>query len=221
MKIKLARCTLSVEGHVPLRLAWGGHKKIAVGCTSGTVIIWDMLNLLTKNQTQSKIECLPFVLQSILMLDVSVSCISWNRLKDPDRISVGGYDGRVSVVDTTDPGIHFLVARLRSIVRTCICVSHCPGLFYTDNDGIVRAVLFTENGNTTSQKYGYTPGTYWDMDASEHHAHFAFVTSLGWLRTSNMYQQRSRYTVWLSFYFFFFHRNPWKINFFFLSMSMC
>ncbi|KAI9253116.1 hypothetical protein EDC94DRAFT_270735 [Helicostylum pulchrum] len=196
VKIKRARCTLRVKGHIPMRISWGGHKKLAVGCTSGSVIIWDMVSLLSAdNQSKAELECLPHILQSVLALDASVSSICWNGIRDPDRFVVAGFDGHVMVVDTNDPGLHLSLVRLRNIARTGAWVSHWPAVFYSDNDGVARGVMMIENGGNASLKYGYTPGICWDMCASEHHYQIALVTSLGWLRTSNIHQERSRYSL--------------------------
>lgn len=221
MKIKRARCTLLVKGHAPTCISWGGHKKLAVGCTSGSVIVWDMLSLLSAdNQSKDELECLPHILQSFLVLDANVSAVCWNGIRDPDRFVVSGYDGHVLVVDTNDPGLRLSLVRLRNIARTGTWVSHWPAVFYSDNDGVAKGVMMIENGALASLKYGYTPGTCWDMCASEQHHHIAWVTSLGWLRTSNIHQERSRYSVTSFFFFRTRARKKYSTCFFFLVIVL-
>lgn len=195
VKIKSSRATFAIAGNFPMYISWGGHKKIAAGCTTGTVVVWDMQSVLFDNQPKDADLSKVNLLLTMLVLDAAVSFLTWNGIKNPEKMVVGGYDGRTALIDINDPNISLTVMRSRNLMKTCVWASHYPTFLFTDNDNVARGFALNEDGTTSMLKYGETPGFCWDMASSEHHGQFALVTSLGWLRTSNLYQIKSRKLV--------------------------
>lgn len=183
-------------------ISWGGHKKIVAGCSTGAVIVWDIEAVFADNRAKDENDTKAKVLLSMLVLDAAVSSITWNGIQNPSRLVMTGYDGRTIMVDTEDPSIPFLIMRSRNMMKSCAWASHSPAFVFTDNDNVSRAFAMTEDSTTRMTKYGETPGFCWHMAMSEHHGQFALATSLGWLKTSNLYYVRLRRMV--SFFFFLF-----------------
>jgi WD40 repeat protein len=195
MNIKLSRCTFAIKGSNFMNLAWGGHKKIATGCNYGSVIIWDMQLALADNQPKLAQDSRRFVQLSILPLDASVKCLSWNGQRDPERLMVGGYDGKLTLVDINDPFMPMMIMRSRNVINTCAWNSRDGPMMFVDGEKNTRGYSFNEDSSASMFKFGDIPGFCWTMAISEHHGQFALGTSLGWLRTGNMYQTRSRKLV--------------------------
>jgi WD40 repeat protein len=53
---------------------------------------------------------------SFIFLDSSVRCISWHGHDDPDKLIVGGYDGKLILVDINDSFLYLLLHRSRGKV---------------------------------------------------------------------------------------------------------
>lgn len=62
---------------------------------------------------------------SFTFLDSSARCISWHGHDDPNKLIVGGYDGKLILVDINDPFMYLLLHRSRGkvwilFVQLCI-----------------------------------------------------------------------------------------------------
>lgn len=195
MKIKSPRATFGISATYPLCIAWGEHKKLAVGCSTGTVIIYDMVSTLSQNQTKNPIQSRGDILVSMLVLDAAISNVTWNGVYKSDKLVVTGYDGRAVFLDLDDPNITLVVMRSRNVMKSSAWASHAPCFVFTDNDFISRAFGISEDGSMRMAKYGETPGFCWQMAVSEHHGQFALGTSVGWVKSSNLYQVKLRALV--------------------------
>lgn len=180
-------------------MSWGGHKKLAVGYTFGSIVVWNMEKALSSNNEtllpdQSRI----LIQMSVLPFYATVSGLSWNGIKNPERIVAAAFDGQTKVIDTNDPFIYFDVLRVRSISKAVGWANYNGPVLYSDTDGNCRGVSGTQDYNTVTLKYMDTPGICWEIGTTEHHGSFALVTSLGWLKTCNAYQVRTRTIVIIS-----------------------
>jgi hypothetical protein len=80
-------------------------------------------------------------------------------------------------------------------MAACGWASHTSAMFFVDGDNISKGFAFNEDGSPSMFKYGEMPGLCWDIALSEHHGQFALCSGTGWVRTSNMYQLKSRNLV--------------------------
>lgn len=81
------------------------------------------------------------------------------------------------------------------IVGACAWASHTSMMLYVDGENNSKGYSYNEDGSSSVFKYGEFPGLCWDIGVSEHHGQFALCSSIGWVRTSNMYQIKSRKLV--------------------------
>lgn len=56
--------------------------------------------------------------------DASVRCITWRGFDDPDKLFVGGYDGKLALMDTKDPFMPLTVQRARGRVATHVLLAY-------------------------------------------------------------------------------------------------
>ena len=195
VKIKTPKCTFTIAGGNPFKISWGGHKKLAVGCTWGSIVVFDMESALADNRPKSAQKSQEYIQLSKISLSATVASLSWNGIKNPDRIVAGGYDGHVIILDTHDPEIIYAPVKLRSIAYSVAWAHYEAPFLYSDTDGNCKGLSGAENFTVTSAKYIDAPGNVWDIGVSQHHGQLAIGTSLGWVRSSNMYQIRSRVIV--------------------------
>jgi hypothetical protein len=195
VKISASRCTFTVSGSNPMSISWGGHKKLAAGCTFGAVVVWNMEKALVSNEKIFPEQSKRLVQLSVLPFDATVSNISWNGVKNPERLLASAYDGRIKIIDTNDPSSHYLIIRLRGVAKAIAWPNYNGPCLFMDNDGNCRGMGITEEHSNIMMKYMDTPGFCWDIGTSEHHGTFALATSLGWLKTSNAFQARSKSLV--------------------------
>lgn len=195
LKIKSPRCTFAIKGTNFMNLAWGGHKRIATGCNYGNVIVWDMVQALSDNQPKDSMESKRCLQLTVIPMDASVRSLTWNGHRDPERLVIAGYDGKLVLVDMNDPFVPLLVARSRNVMNACAWNSHEGPLIFVDGEKIARGFAFNEDGTSSMFIFGDVPGFCWTCAISENHGQIAFGTSIGWLRSGNMYQLRSRKLV--------------------------
>lgn len=142
---------------------------------------------------------------SCMSLDSAARDITWNGIFEPERIAVCGMDGNLNVIDSNDPFISLGVARIRGIYGACAWAGHNNIIISTDADCVNRGITFNMDGSLTKFKYGICPGFTWSIGVSEHHGQFALGTSLGWVRSSNVYtvKMRGHASIYNKYWFFF------------------
>lgn len=68
-------------------------------------------------------------------------------------------------------------------------------MLFVDGDNHSKGFSYNEDGSSSVFKFGEIPGLCWNIAVSEHHGQFVACSSTGWVRTSNMYQLKSRKLV--------------------------
>jgi hypothetical protein len=77
------------------------------------MVVWDMTSALADACANQIDKSRHHIHQSSLAADSAVRCITWNGIDEPERLLLGGYDGRLGLVDTNDPFIPLAVNRAR------------------------------------------------------------------------------------------------------------
>ncbi|KAI8097975.1 uncharacterized protein B0P05DRAFT_522806 [Gilbertella persicaria] len=206
LRINSSRCVFNLGISKPLTFSWGGHKKLAVGYTSGNVVVWNVEKALHDEQSRTGESTRRCVIFSSNVLDAGIRSLCWNGVRDPERMIIGGLDGRLVHLDTNDPHINLLINRARGkmyapfflnenlmlfnigVQLNCGWQGHDTIMLYVDADGLTRGCAFNADGGLSFNKLGDCTGMCWSIGTSEHHGHFALSTAIGWVRTSNMYQ---------------------------------
>jgi hypothetical protein len=100
-----------------ISLNWGGHKKIAVGYSYGRVTVWNMEAALEGDDQKDENQCRRYLTHSVNVLDAAARVVQWNGHDDPNILLLGGYDGRILLVDLKDPHLPYVMTRIRGKLK--------------------------------------------------------------------------------------------------------
>ncbi|KAG1092650.1 hypothetical protein G6F42_019149 [Rhizopus arrhizus] len=192
LRAEASRCTFALEGTKALVVSWGGHRKIAAGYVNGAVVVWDMEAALQGDNSNQVEKSRKYLGLSFNTFDASVRCITWRGFDDPDKLFVGGYDGKLALMDTKDPFMPLTVQRARGIMYACAWPGHSIMGLFSDGESMLRGMSINVDGSLSMTKFGDLPGICWSMATSEHHGQFVCASAIGYVISCNLYQAKSR-----------------------------
>ncbi|KAI9486287.1 MAG: hypothetical protein EXX96DRAFT_548476 [Benjaminiella poitrasii] len=192
LRIDRSRCAFAITTSQVTSIAWGGHSKLATGHAVGNLAVWDMEAALRNTSDNNDMPRNRHLIFSCIPFDASVRSISWNGHDNPDKLVAGGYDGRLVMIDINDPFIGLTLNRSRSIVNNCAWAWHGTMVIHSDADNLTQGFGINTDGTPAKLRFGEMLGFCWTAAVSEHHAQFAVASSLGWVRSCNMYQKKIR-----------------------------
>ncbi|CAG8784390.1 30588_t:CDS:10 [Gigaspora margarita] len=118
VKILKPLLVLSLPQVLCWTISWGGHKKIATGCTNGDIAIWDIEDILTSNITNKNLSDLE----------------AWNSMENPSHTLSCGHDGRLLIFNEREPWFKNMIQRIRAFIMTTCWPCHYGGIAFADTD---------------------------------------------------------------------------------------
>lgn len=93
--------------------AWGGYRKLACGTRSGSIVVWDILDSLLRNNNIINVH-----IPNASMLPIR--CIAWKSLFDENILFTSDTDGTINLHDLNDPFFPSKIFRVRRRVEDTI-----------------------------------------------------------------------------------------------------
>ncbi|EJD05772.1 uncharacterized protein FOMMEDRAFT_104009 [Fomitiporia mediterranea MF3/22] len=191
---------LELEETCMWSLDWANSERIAVGCTNGSIAVYNIHEALVKDSTRDS-EILPTHYLSIHQS--AVRSIKWipipsaaadGSLKfthSPTKIASGGYDGCEIVTDLRD-GWGCILNRTRDVVLAMTYSNFTEGVVTIDLDYSVKTYAMAPGilgrGNIVIE----SGGPVWSLHASDYHPLLALGSADGSLLTTNMLRATRR-----------------------------
>ncbi|KAI9301600.1 hypothetical protein BJ944DRAFT_1784 [Cunninghamella echinulata] len=196
LKIKKPRYTISFTNSIITTISWGGHKKLAVGTSSGYISVWNMEAAFQANTTDNDVLPKKYMLFNNLVHDAGVQEIEWHGINDPVNFASIGNDGRFLFINIEDPFVPILFWRHRSIQYSLTWPGYRNRIYFSDSDLKVRE-RSVDDCTEFKQGQFYTEGRGYcfSIASSEVHSFIIHGSSDGFVSFNNVYVQRIRGTV--------------------------
>ncbi|CAG8493738.1 15968_t:CDS:10 [Funneliformis mosseae] len=174
-------------------LSWGGHRKIATGCTNGDIAIWNIEEILTEKISQGEIRNSEITspMQYFRAHDSCVRQVSWNSMQNPSHIMSCGHDGRLQIIDDRDPWVKNNFQRIRAYLMTACWPNHYGGVLFADTENTVRYIRMEDLKKTTGVMMHHA--IVWRIAASYFHPFVASCSSDGTVKMTNICRLRDRH----------------------------
>ncbi|ORZ25648.1 WD40-repeat-containing domain protein [Absidia repens] len=189
LKIKQARCVFALPNASATTIAYGGHKKLAIGYSSGNISLWNMTKALENDQQENARDIrrsTRFMIFNVIIHDAGVQAIAWHGMNDPVNIASGGNDGKLTCLDSRDPYIPMNLIRTRSIQPCVVWPGHRHKILYADADLMLKDLETQDCKDFKSgSNFAACSGFTLSMAASEQHSYIVFGSSAGYVRTFN------------------------------------
>ncbi|CAO3645311.1 unnamed protein product [Cunninghamella echinulata] len=196
LKIKKPRYSISFTNSIITTLSWGGHKKLAVGTSSGHISVWNMEAAFQENTTDDHVLPKKYMLFNNLVHDAGVQEIEWHGINDPVNFASIGNDGRFLFINIEDPFVPILFWRHRSIQYSLTWPGYRNRIYFSDSDLKVRErsvddCIEFKQGQFYTEGRGYC----FSIASSEVHSFIIHGSSDGFVSFNNVYVQRIRGTL--------------------------
>ncbi|RIB25531.1 WD40-repeat-containing domain protein [Gigaspora rosea] len=182
-------------------ISWGGHKKIATGCTNGDIAIWDIEDILTSNITNKNLsdsEVVP--IRYFRAHDSCIRQIAWNSMENPSHTLSCGHDGRLLIFNEREPWFKNMIQRIRAFMMTTCWPCHYGGIAFADTDNTVRYIRMDDLKKTTGIIMHHANR----ISASYFHPFMASCSADGTVKMANICRLRDRHQVDIILYSVFF-----------------
>ncbi|CAG8561795.1 9461_t:CDS:1 [Paraglomus brasilianum] len=142
IKFKQEIIKLSLPGILCWTLEWGGHEKVAVGCTNGYIATWNIYDILSNQNEQQSISYSNLLCPTryVWSHDSSVRQVLWNSHSNPTHILSCGHDGKIQIFDERDPCMKYDLRHLRTVMMSVAWSTRYAGLMFPDQEYGVRFV---------------------------------------------------------------------------------
>ncbi|GAA5983637.1 hypothetical protein JCM10908_000361 [Rhodotorula pacifica] len=171
-------------------VAWGGHEMIAVGCTDGTIAVWQVGNALRSGGREAiprpthVVRAHSGVIRSLLFVPTPQPSLVDRRKADLDKPPTGlvavGYDGVATLCDLRAPdlAVTSLYQQRAPINHVAFCA--VSGIVYThDAEDRIKGVFLKPSSLGSEGRIGVHRGPVWSLAASPHHGLVASTSSDG------------------------------------------
>ncbi|KAI8332065.1 hypothetical protein BC941DRAFT_437408 [Chlamydoabsidia padenii] len=184
LKIKQARCVFALPNTSISTISWGGHKKLAIGSSTGYISIWNMASALTSEQAMNQQQSIRFMIFNAPIHDAGVQSIVWHGIDDPVNLISTGNDGKFIGLDIRDPFIPITFSRQRAIQYDAMWSGHRNKIMFVDGDLILKEFFSQDCKNFKSGNVN-AAGTFMSMACSEQHSFIVLGSSDGFLKLVN------------------------------------
>ncbi|KLO14191.1 hypothetical protein SCHPADRAFT_325445 [Schizopora paradoxa] len=191
-----------------LSFDWANSTRLAVGCTNGSVAIYDidLADLCSRSETSIFTDILPSYYVSVHQS--AVRSITWfyappisasgevEKTRDPTIVSTGGYDGCLNFLDLREA--HYstgnVVNRTRDVLNSITYSHQTVGIIGTDGDNTVKT--FSVHPATLGRGHVLVESNspVWSLGVSDYHAHVAVGCADGSCSTTNTLRSTRRST---------------------------
>ncbi|CAG8502749.1 17577_t:CDS:10 [Dentiscutata erythropus] len=165
-------------------VSWGGHKKIATGCTNGDIAIWDIEDILTSNATNE-------TLNDSEAHDSCIRQITWNSIENPSHTLSCGHDGRLLIFNEREPWFKNMIQRIRAFMMTACWPCHYGGIAFADTDNTIRYIRMDDLKKTTGLIMHHA--NVFRIAASYFHPFMASCSADGTVKMANICRLRDRH----------------------------
>ncbi|GBC06971.1 hypothetical protein RclHR1_07170012 [Rhizophagus clarus] len=193
VKLTNALYTFSLPNVMCWTVSWGGHRKIASGCTNGDIAIWNIEEILIEKISHGEIKNSEVTspIQYFRAHDSCVRQVSWNSMQNPSHIMSCGHDGRLQIIDDRDPWIKNNFQRIRAYLMTACWPNHYGGVLFADTENTVRYIRMEDLKKTTGVMMHHA--IVWRIAASYFHPFVASCSSDGTVKMTNICRLRDRH----------------------------
>ncbi|GAA5875870.1 hypothetical protein JCM3774_001107 [Rhodotorula dairenensis] len=181
---------LRLQSSTIVSVAWGGHETVAVGCTDGTIAVWQVGDAL--RSAGRDVNARPThlarahsgVVRSLLFVPSPPPLLPNRSESDVDKPPTGlvtvGYDGVATLCDLRAPDL--AVASLYQQRAPINSVTFCAvsGVVYThDTEDRIKAVFLKPSILGSEGRIAVHRGPVWSLTASPHHGLVVSTSSDG------------------------------------------
>ncbi|KAI0748428.1 hypothetical protein C8Q80DRAFT_1171827 [Daedaleopsis nitida] len=182
---------------------WANSEVVAIGCTNGSIAVYNVANALHGDRTAHNQPLLPThyftvhqsAIRSLAWVRAPVYSASGDETADdPTVIVSGGYDGVECVTDIRDMSGN-VMNRTRDVVTT-MCFSTYSGSAVTiDHENIIKAYSVSPTMLGRGHTILEPSGPIWSIAASEYHPQLAVGVTDGSCMTTNTMRSTRRGSI--------------------------